>query len=79
MSPDAIIDRCGVCGKPIQMGPHRYEGTWNKTYQLTACSACNAGNWDGWAPHLEERVTQVLRDKGLNIPPRNSKGFLPHE
>jgi len=68
---------CDVCGKTVHFGPHYYGGRRNSTYKIIVCDSCRVGNHDGWAPYLEERVTKVLREKGLPLPHRNAKGLLP--
>ena len=70
---------CFFCGRQFQFGPHAYRGQHISRYQVTACEGCYAGNWDGWAPHFEARLVPHLRDKGLPIPPRNAKGWLPRD
>jgi len=40
---------------------------------------CWEANWDGWAPHLEAKVTARLKAKGLPLPARNAKGWLPRD
>ena len=79
MNTEATTYHCAACGKAVQMGPHRYEGKWNSAYQITVCDSCHAGNWDGWAPHLEARVTKELLSGGKSLPARNSKHLLPRE
>ena len=72
--------KCGVCGGSYQHGPHRYEGHRLNLYDgLFACDACWQSNHDGWAPHYEEIFLAHLKEKGLPVPQRNAKGFLPRE
>ena len=70
---------CDVCGKSLQRGPHRYEGKINKTYDILVCDSCRNGNWDGWAPHYENKIIKIIQKKGLPLPSRNEKGWLPYE
>ena len=70
---------CDVCDGSFQFGPHRYDGRRNKTYDIMVCNDCYNANSDGWAPHLEARVTRNLKDKGLPLLARNEKGLLPRE
>jgi DNA-directed RNA polymerase subunit RPC12/RpoP len=79
MNNDSTKYQCATCGKPVQMGPNLWEGQWNRTYRITVCHSCHAGNGDGWAPHLEARVTQVLLAEAKQLPPRNSDHLLPRE
>lgn len=74
-----VMVRCATCGGEFRMGPDRYEGQHVPRYQITVCGSCYAGNWDGWAPHFEDRVVAVLKSKGLPIPERNAKGWLPRD
>lgn len=77
VEPDPAMRRCDTCGKLFQFGPHRYDGHPVATYKITVCNTCWDSNWDGWAPHLEGRVTAKLLEDGLPLPARNSKGLLP--
>ncbi len=79
MSPDKFIFACDVCGNQHQFGPHRYDLRKNQTYDIMVCEICHKSNWDGWARHLESRVTRRLIEQGLPIPSRNEKGLLPRE
>lgn len=66
---------CDVCGKH---GPHRYEGHKLTLYGgIFCCDSCWASNWDGWAPHYEGVLTKHLKEKGVPVPKRNEKGWLP--
>ncbi len=79
MSEHKIMDTCFMCGSPFQMGPHLYEGEFIRHYQVSICSTCYKGNWDGWAPHYEHRLVAHLKKNGLPIPERNAKGWLPRD
>ena len=79
MEPDPVVLRCDLCGRSFQFGPHRYDGKSIRTYRITVCTPCLNANWDGWAPHLEERVTAKLLAEGEPLPQRNAKGWLPRE
>ena len=76
---ETIINTCDICGNDYQFGPHRYEGKTIPCYQLSVCMTCYEGNWDGWAPHLEGKVLEHLKSRGLPIPMRNDSGWLPRE
>jgi hypothetical protein len=56
-----------------------YDGTHIQAYGITVCRGCYDGNWDGWAPQFEEAVTRHLIAKGLPLPKRNAKGWLPRD
>lgn len=79
MTAEKIMCSCSLCGRQFQFGPHRYDGKHIPRYQITVCMSCWDGNWDGWAPHLEERLIAHLQQKGIPIPERNAKGWLPRE
>jgi len=79
MTTEKFMFPCDVCGVSRQMGPHRYEMRKNQTYGIMVCDSCHKSNWDGWAPHLEERVTKNLVQNGTPLPARNGKGWLPRE
>jgi hypothetical protein len=79
VATDKFLVHCDVSGREFQFGPHRYEGRRNQTYEIMVCSTCHEANWDGWAPHCEERVTRRLIEQGLAMPARNAKGWLPRE
>lgn len=79
MTRDKIIYSCALCENQFQFGPHFYDGKYISRYQITVCMSCWTGNWDGWAPHLEERLIAHLQEKGLPTPERNAKGWLPRE
>jgi hypothetical protein len=69
---------CPLCGNLFQDGPHRYEGHRLHLYgALYCCDTCWEGNWDGWNPAREEFLLKYLKEKGLPVPKRNEKGWLP--
>lgn len=77
MDKAKFFQRCDTCGTSYQFGPHVYEGKYIPMYQINVCMTCWDANWDGWAPHLEKKVMANLKAKGLPIPARNEKGWLP--
>jgi hypothetical protein len=77
MAQDKFIFPCFTCGNQFQFGPHRYDGENIPRYQICGCRTCYAASWDGWGPHHEQRVLAHLEKKGLPIPERNEKGWLP--
>ncbi|AJZ56505.1 hypothetical protein OI25_7272 [Paraburkholderia fungorum] len=79
MEPDPALLNCDACGRSFQFGPHRYDGKAIPTYGITVCTPCWDANWDGWAPHLEKKVTAKLLAEGKPLPSRNSKQRLPRE
>ena len=40
---------------------------------------CLVVNWDGWNPRYEETLLNRVKEKGLPVPERNSKGLLPRD
>jgi hypothetical protein len=70
--------QCAVCGSRYQHGPHRYEGHALKLYgNIFCCDGCWRANHDGWAPHLEGVLLDILKQRELPVPVRNAKGLLP--
>lgn len=59
------------------MGPHFYDGSYIKRYQIQVCGTCWSGNYDGWQPDCERRLILHLEKEGVPIPDRNEKGLLP--
>jgi hypothetical protein len=79
MDTNGVMFRCDLCNNEFQFSPHRYDGKHIPRYQVTVCMSCWNGNWDGWAPHLEQRLISHLNRNVLPIPERNSKGWLPRD
>ena len=80
MTKEKLMFKCDVCGASYQHGPHRYEGHKLNLYGgLFVCDTCWQSNHDGWAPHYEKILLAHLKEKGLPVPQRNAKGFLPRE
>jgi hypothetical protein len=79
MPDHKVMLSCDLCGSSFQMGPHVYDGKHIARYQITVCRACWLGNWDGWAPQYEKRLLSLLTERGLPVPARNEKGWLPRE
>lgn len=69
MIKEKFMFNCEVCGKLYQSGGNRGG--------IFCCDFCWDGNWDGWAPHYENILLEHLKRKGLPIPKRNAKGWLP--
>ena len=77
---EKLMFKCDVCGVSYQHGPHKYEGHKLNLYGgLFVCHTCWQSNHDGWAPHHEKILLAHLKEKGLSVPQRNAKGFLPRE
>ena len=78
MSKDKFMEICPICGNEFQNGPHIY-GHYIKSYEMTVCDTCWKSNGDGWAPQYEKKILKHLEDKGLALPERNEKGWLPRD
>lgn len=78
-SKDTLKVPCDVCGMQTEAGPHRYTGKVLRGYQIWACEICRSSNFDGWGPIREPTLMKILRDKGIDPPARNAKGWLPLE
>lgn len=74
---EKFMRTCDVCGSTFQYGRHLYAGRWLTLYQLLGCDDCLRGNHDGWGPVDEPKILEHLRQKGLPVPARNEKGWLP--
>ncbi len=70
---------CTTCGSEYQMGRHIYGGKQIPRYQMGVCKSCYEANWDGWAPDYEGKIITHLEEKGLPVPERNNKGWLPRD
>ncbi len=79
MSRSKIIQTCQMCGLDYQMGPSKYEGKYISRYKLNVCNKCYEGNWDGWAPHYEEKLLAHLKEKNISAPERNKEGWYPRD
>jgi len=71
--------QCPLCDKSYQYGHQIYEGYYCKLYDIRVCGICWEYNWDGWNPRHEEKLIEILKNKGLPIPERNNKGWFPRE
>lgn len=73
------LEKCFLCGKKIQMGPHLYEGHICKGYGFLVCDICWRGNWDGWAPYYEAKILEFLKENNIKEVERLPNGLLPRE
>lgn len=73
---EPIMQVCDVCDDKYQHGPGRY-GHKLHLYGGGCCGICWEANWDGWAPHYDEKLLALLKKNGLPVPARNAKGLLP--
>ena len=76
---DGLLFPCELCHRNFQNGPQRYDGHGSQRYSVFVCDSCWEGNWDGWNPMHERFLLARLKEKGLPIPERNEKGWLPRE
>jgi hypothetical protein len=77
MYPSKNIVACDMCGAQFEFGPHAYDGRHIARYRLLVCSPCYEGNSDGWNPGMEPKLIAHLKSKGIPIPERNAKGWIP--
>jgi hypothetical protein len=70
---------CDLCGHAYQMGAGIYDGKYIPRYDLNVCMPCYNGNWDGWSPNNEKLLIAHLKKKGLPMPERNEKRWLPRD
>jgi hypothetical protein len=73
------IIKCAACPSSFPYGPNNYRGRYLPRYKITVCDNCYKSNHDGWAPHLEDKITAKLRELGEPIPARNLEGWLPRD
>lgn len=72
------MDVCDICGKEYQNGPGVYEGHRLELYgDAVCCDVCWRTNWDGWNPSCDQKISAICKEKGVPMPTRNSKGWLP--
>ena len=76
---EKIMKPCDLCDHSFQFGPQRYEGQYLNHYEMLLCEGCYKGNWDGFAPHYEEKIKAHLNSKGIPLPERNEKGWFPRD
>ncbi|WP_139816892.1 hypothetical protein [Escherichia coli] len=75
-----VYRKCEICGKDIRFGPHLYEAHRLELYgNVFCCHDCWENNWDGWSPNAEPTILRILKEKNLQIPERNKKGWLPRD
>lgn len=79
MTVDEIMIRCFACDKDFQFGPQRYAGSHIAAYNISVCSTCYAGNWDGWGPLVEPALLLHLDRERIPVPERNEQGWLPRD
>lgn len=76
MPEDKKTHVCFTCEGRFQHEEHIY-GRYIERYQIEVCSTCWQFNWDGWPSDRAEKIIKHLKEKGLPVPPMNTKGWLP--
>lgn len=71
--------KCDVCKETFKQGPHAYPLIKCSGYEIFVCKICYDGNHDGWNSFYEKAVIEHCQRKGIGLPERNAKGFLPRE
>ena len=66
---------CPTCNRKFQFGPERYEGRFIRDWNLTLCGICSGGQDKEFPPIHEERLIEILRERGIK-PLRNRSGFI---
>jgi hypothetical protein len=79
MALPKIKVKCLLCDAEFQMGPDMYGGHWIPRYKMHVCSSCYQSNWDGYANQYDARILANLKSEQLDVPPRNSRGYLPRD
>lgn len=74
-----VMQKCGLCAKSYQMGANRYDGQYIAKYELNVCDNCYSSNRDGWGPRAEKIILSHLEQKGIPVPERNQKDWLPRD
>lgn len=74
---EPTIVKCLICEQDYQHGPDLYEGRKCDAYGFMVCSRCFESNWDGWNSSYEKKILEHCKDKNINPPVRNKKGWLP--
>jgi hypothetical protein len=68
---------CDLCGMKVQYGPHRYDLHKWYNYDIFVCRMCHVANEDGIGPLFEPKFESILKEKGIDLPIRNKKGWYP--
>lgn len=70
---------CFLCDRPYRAGPSIYDGRKIPAYDISVCMLCYRSNWDGFTYNDAAKIETHLKIKGLHIPQRNEKGWLPRD
>ena len=72
-----VTKHCDLCAISFQYGPQKYDGQYLPHYGIYLCEGCYRGNPDGFAPHLEDKISALLEANRVPLPQRNDKGWYP--
>lgn len=70
---------CFCCNNEFQFSHGNYRGEKIIGYEIMVCESCYEANWDGWSPHIENKLIQHLENSGIRVPLRNNQFWLPRE
>ena len=70
-----IMTDCFMCKRPVQVGPHRYDGRNVPAWNVFICDGCRRANWDGLVPETYPHLIEHLKSKGIDVK-LNAKGWL---
>jgi len=74
---EKFMQKCDLCDSSFQFGSGQYDAKYLSHYKMTICKGCFQGNWDGFAPRLEDKFIGHLKKEGIELPERNAKGWFP--
>jgi hypothetical protein len=77
VTPLTSTQICFFCSQSFAAGGGHWGGRWLPCYQISVCNSCFNSNWDGWHLDAEEKLVKHLQEKGIALPKRNEKGWLP--
>ena len=69
------METCFLCQRQFQYGPHVYNGTWLRSWQIIACRGCLSGNHDGIVPTTFPHLLDHLKAKGVKLT-YNDQGWI---
>ncbi len=74
-----VKEKCFLCGREFDFGPHVYDGKFLSSYKISLCMNCYNSNYDGYAANNGNKIIKHLTSMNLDVPELNSKGLLPRE
>jgi hypothetical protein len=75
MEQHRITYSCFLCCTEFQYGPHIYDGSYVKAWDIMTCNRCRRANWDGILPGSFPQLEKHFRERGLQ-PEMNAKGWI---